>query len=227
MPPWRKDWVDKKLDIARRLANREIGGGYGEAILIISAAISAMAAEVWPGKGIDRKRFIEVIVRHADLNLGLTRISIPLFVSHDRACARSSDISVMVARLDAYDMALVLTGDDIDLTDADVIRQCPLLRPYEIREFSYPSLFYSDVRSGYTHEYGTTERADSQPMTRSVGNSVSYVNVIDMVARIPRRLIYFHVEWLAKIACSIASALDRLGSTVIAPIPSCWWIDER
>ena len=33
---------------------------YGEAIIILSAAISTLAAEVWPGEEIDKARFVEM-----------------------------------------------------------------------------------------------------------------------------------------------------------------------
>ena len=58
---WRTDWVTKKRDTALRLANGECGGSYGEAMLILCTILSALAAEVWPGTQIDKRRFVELL----------------------------------------------------------------------------------------------------------------------------------------------------------------------
>jgi hypothetical protein len=57
----RCDWVAKKTDVALRLCAGECGGSYAEGVIILSSAISAMAAEAWPGSGIDKMRFVEII----------------------------------------------------------------------------------------------------------------------------------------------------------------------
>ena len=61
MATWRTDWVTEKKRIALCLANGECGGSYGEAVLILCAVLSALAADIWPGKGIDQMRFVELL----------------------------------------------------------------------------------------------------------------------------------------------------------------------
>jgi hypothetical protein len=45
--------VDHRLEIALRLGHGELGAGYVEAFVLMSSALSAMAATAWPGLGID------------------------------------------------------------------------------------------------------------------------------------------------------------------------------
>ncbi len=58
METWRTEWIQKKNEIALDLAAGQCGGSYGEAVIILCAALSALAADVWPGRGIDRVRFV-------------------------------------------------------------------------------------------------------------------------------------------------------------------------
>jgi hypothetical protein len=73
--------------VARRLGDAEVrtcitvnlskgdcGGSDGDGVMILCAAISALAAEAWPGSGRDKKRFVEALVRYA-------RVSHPEFIS--------------------------------------------------------------------------------------------------------------------------------------------------
>lgn len=60
---WRSSWVAQKCDVASALNARAGGAGYSEAVLILCAVLSAMAADAWPGRGIDRRRFTELVAR--------------------------------------------------------------------------------------------------------------------------------------------------------------------
>src|SRR5712671_5903613 len=73
----RTDWVERKVRIAERLSQGECGGSYPEAVLILCAAISALAADAWPGTGIDRARFVELLV---SLTPQTKIVSIPLLI---------------------------------------------------------------------------------------------------------------------------------------------------
>ena len=52
-----------------RLVNELVAGGpevaYADLVLILTAVISGSAAARWPGNGIDRNRFTELLVRHS------------------------------------------------------------------------------------------------------------------------------------------------------------------
>src|SRR5215211_6782357 len=70
--------VRERVAVAKRLNEGECGGFYGDAILILSAILSGLAADLWPGKGKDRKRFVELWATHARPDLNPNLISVPL-----------------------------------------------------------------------------------------------------------------------------------------------------
>jgi hypothetical protein len=79
---WRQHWVAEKCRVADRLSRGEAGGSYAEAAIIVCAALSALAAELWDGRNIDRVRFVEMLVRLGAQASECSRISIPLLVQH-------------------------------------------------------------------------------------------------------------------------------------------------
>ena len=93
MDTYRKQWVTKKAQTALRLESGECGGSYSEAILILCSTLSTLAAEIWPGKGIDRKRFVELLTEYAPPHLHTTRISVPFLTKHLRASAKTNDLT--------------------------------------------------------------------------------------------------------------------------------------
>jgi hypothetical protein len=54
-----RDWVRVRISLAKRLNPGGCGGSYGDAMLVLSALLSGRAADLWPGKGKDRRRFVE------------------------------------------------------------------------------------------------------------------------------------------------------------------------
>jgi len=67
--------VDRKLAVAITLSEGGGGGSYYEATLLLSSTVSGIAADVWPGEGIDRKRFVQLWVRYVHPDLDAVRIS--------------------------------------------------------------------------------------------------------------------------------------------------------
>ena len=203
------DFVTRPLEIATALANGELGGSTLEAHLIIGATISGMAAFVWPGKGKDRRRFVEVWARYSDSSLHANRISLPLLADElwtyrlSEECNAVETLRPELLRLGAQ----VVTGDDIDVSEADVLRACPTLDARRIRCNSYGALYYRQVRSSVVHEYQFGARAVTWPMTtRKAG--VSYANYAipgagSMTTRSERH-IHYGLPWLSEIVRSIA-----------------------
>ena len=67
------DWVDQKAHLAEQLAQGECGGGYGDAIIVLSSVISGIAAALWPGERIDRQRFAQVWWTYCDRTLARSK----------------------------------------------------------------------------------------------------------------------------------------------------------
>src|SRR6266513_293678 len=101
MPFSRSEWVNSKAEIATRLDRRECGGSYGEAIIILCATISAMAAEVWPGQNIDRRRFVQFLIEFSNQPPFVATVSTPLLVGHLRDDEKTAEaVTLKKALLD-------------------------------------------------------------------------------------------------------------------------------
>ncbi len=221
---WRRHWVGEKCDVASRLSRGEAGGSYAESAIIVCATLSALSAELWDGRGIDRARFIEMLVQFGAHSSECKTVSIPLLVQELNNSSRNSDALKIQRAFSLPSSARVLTGPDVDKSERDVLSVCPQLDLKEVRSFSYASILYSEIRSSYAHEYRPGERADSWPMTMLANQRVSYINRMTVSMEM-RRLVHIHVEWFAQLAIELASAVDQLANTLPLPRPQAWWAD--
>ena len=193
----------EKIAFAKRLNEGECGGYYGDGILILSALLSGLAADLWPGKGKDRNRFVEIWALYADPKLNPNRISVPLLLAaldeDEKHELKQKVRNTNPKAFPPWNMDhLVVKGEDVDKTEADLIALDSRLADKKLRQFSYGSVFYDHVRSGYTHEYHTTESAMSFPMADDT-LSVSYVNM----GNLGPRLIYYDFAWVAEVVESV------------------------
>jgi len=216
----RAEWAERKADIATRLAGGECGGGYGEAVLILSAAISAMAAEAWPGDGIDRRRFIEFVVRFSTTPISPETISVPLLIGDLRDRNVTVTAEAIRKSFPIHPESQVLTWTDVDRTEKDIVAVCSIA-PKELREFSYANLIYRRVRSALAHEYRTGPKTVSHAMTDNDSARVSYFNWIGE----PDRHSHFHVPWLASLTMDLGRRADMEAKGFPIATPSKWWID--
>ncbi len=227
LPVWvdrHSHWINEKTAVVKRLIDRELGGGYDEAAILICAMLSAMSKTVWPGRSIDRARFVELLVHHGSEAEICRHVSVPILCEHLEANRRGQEAEALRHAFRVPKSALVITGAQVDRLESDVISVCPELSLKLIRSHSYANLLYEDLRSSYAHEYQPGPRVDIWEMTMRIGEKVSYVN------RAPRapymemtRAIFFQVDWLIALTRSIAENLDALPES-IQPPPSSWWI---
>lgn len=71
------DFVERKIGTAVMLDDGQCNGSYSDACVLLSSLISGIAAELWPGDGIDRARFIELWIRYADPTLRRITLAYP------------------------------------------------------------------------------------------------------------------------------------------------------
>ncbi len=219
---WRQHWVNEKCQVAIRLSQGEAGGSYAEAVIVVCAAISALAAEVWNGTGIDKVRFVELLVQLGSQSEICSTISTPLLVEHLRNTSREAEAKSLCNAFSLPASARVLTGPDVDKSEKKILDICPQLDYEELRRFSYASLLYDEIRSSYAHEYRPGQRADSWPMTALPNQIVSYINRLSDDHTM-RRLIHFHLEWLTSIPIELARIIDSMAPELPHPKPSMWW----
>ena len=222
METWRTEWIQKKNVIACNLEAGHCEGTYGEAVIILCAALSAVAAEVWPGKGNDRARFVQLLKDFAPSELNATRISIPLLVGYLRTSGQIVESESIRHVWFNQDPSQILTGDDIDKSEMEIGELCPTLNLRNLREHSYANLLYSEVRSAYAHEYRPGNRAVSWPMTQRKDAAISYFNWVGK----PDRHIHFHRDWISKVAITVAQAVDAAAPAGLRRSkPKHWWVD--
>lgn len=219
-----RNTVDRKLAVAITLSEGGCGGSYYEATLLLSSIVSGIAADVWPGEGIDRKRFVELWVRYANPALDAVRISVPLLVTALDEQGKQAEVAELhMARPVAYapgHSTQVVVGTEVDASEAEVLAICPGLAVREVREFAYPNAFYRHVRSTLVHEYHLGELASARPMApREAG--VSYVNITTP----PYRQIHFRIPWLAEVIRSIAARAESVVLSGPQEVPPAWWIE--
>lgn len=221
-------FIEARVAVAMALDEGQCGGSYVDACILISSVISGIAAMLWPGRNIDYKRFVELWVQYADPILEPNMISIPLLCGYLREKGNFDTANRLEAERPGMfgigGACRVVTGSDVDFSEADVQNICPQLSLYDIRTYSYPAIFYREVRSSLVHEYNIGPRAHALPMTSRETN-VSYVNQLDssVLSRLPRRRIHYHMPWLAQVVRSLAEkSTKHFGQTI--PNPANWWL---
>jgi hypothetical protein len=227
-------FVERPLSVADALCRGEAGGSYREAYLIISGVMSGLSAHLWPGDGRDRARFVEAWVRFGSPNAA--RTSLPLLVDRlyrDRAADAERLEGLRPEMLGpGYDCRIV-TGDDIDASEEEVLARCPSLERRRVRRFSYPVIFYEQVRSQMVHEYRLGDRATAYPMTRHEDAGVSYSNSLremrhgDGVYDLTTREVHFPVDWLISLTRQIARGIDTVAPDGGLAPPDVWWLHDN
>jgi hypothetical protein len=222
---WREDWVTGKVRMALSFGAGAVDvPGYGEATFLLCAVLSAIASEVWPGNAKDRARFVELLVRYTPPELRATTISVPLLEAWLRGGKRTVEAQDIRNTMIRYPDSRVLQGKEVDVTEDVILEAHPTLRVAEVRSFSYAALLYSELRSGYAHEYQPGNCAVSWSMSSNPHSMVCYANQIDPATRESGRLIHFPVPWMAELTTH-AEQLTR----GVAPAPSFqdWWFSGR
>ncbi len=203
-----------RLDLAKALVADCPGASYADVALIITAVLSACAAIRWPGKGIDRKRFIELLVLHSPADLRTSWVSIPGLIN-----------AGLLAEADtAYGRpgwsTRIFCDDEIDLSIEDTKTKYSAVPDKQLRKHCYASLIYDWLRCGYAHEYCPHENITHVPASERNAR-VSYIGRSLTTTR-AKRMVSFHLDYLMRIADHHVSNLPSTES----PQPSRWWIDQ-
>lgn len=220
---WLKEWSDSKINLALDLNAGECGGTYSEAVLILCSVLSGIAADTWPGRNQDRKRFVELLVKYTGVSLNCQKVSAPLLVG----AVRSSGDIPLAERIKSDLLPLsdtrVITGNDVDKTIDELKMAYPSIDVKTLKKNSYACVLYEEVRSGYVHEYRPGGRSDSLAMgTARQNSSISYINRLDKIDR----LIYFNVSWLANLIGEIVDALSKSDPLPKFNTYKLWWLDN-
>jgi hypothetical protein len=219
----RKEWAERKIAIANRLYRGECGGSYGEAVMILSAVLSALAADLWPGSKKDKARFVQLLVEFAPANFNVKRISVPLLVAYCRTTRELfKECEILRKTFLNYPEGVILDGDEVDKSETEILESSTNLDIKAVRLNSYACLLYSEIRSGYVHEYKPGQLSEPSPMTQKE-TSISYVNW----ACKTDKHIHFHIPWLSSLVLSVAEMIDLKAEGLSRPMSEEWWLFPR
>ncbi|MBN1826379.1 MAG: hypothetical protein JW958_08940 [Candidatus Eisenbacteria bacterium] len=226
---WRTSFIEGRIGIVRKLTDENVGGTYAEAILILTALISATAAKCWPKrKGrdpIDRKRFVETIHRFAGHKYLADLISTDLLVRslEDKKKKEAG----FLKHLTTFKPGDMPSGADISKPDSEITRFCPSLEKGTIRNYCYSSLLYDLLRSPYVHEYRHHEDVVTWILDHLWSNNMYYRDSGRLLDKTTRRYrLYFGLGWIAGVAHSITQNLDeQIPKDEEVERPDKWWID--
>jgi hypothetical protein len=201
-----------RLDLARALSSDVPGASYGDVVLIITAILSACASLRWPGRGIDKKRFIELLVQNSPMDLHTSWVSIPGLIDQGY-------ISEEETPYRGGNFTRVFRDDEVDLPLREVSIKYPNIPIKQLRQHCYASLIYEWLRCGYAHQYCPHENITPVPATRKQAR-VSYIG--RLIGETHKRMVSFHLDYLMSIADHHISILPSEPSSQ----PLTWWIDK-
>ena len=152
------------------------------------------------------------------MKLNGTRISIPLLITELHKCSKiTKGKQLRVSFLDYNDRA-ILSGDEVDKQEDDILTKCKTISVKEVRKNSYANILYVKIRSAYVHEGKPGPQAESLKIFRTQKEDISYP-VINC-----ERHIYFNINLISKLAISIAEHVDKAENTMPYQKPGRWWI---
>ncbi len=202
-------FLQERIVLVKALAESEdLPVRYADLALITCAVISACAARRWPGRGIDRKRFVELLVQHTEIGFHTSWVSVPAL------------LNASVIRQDQTPYGIpgnedrIYRDEEIDLSFEDARTKYRAIAPKQLRRYCYASLIYERLRCAYAHEY----RSGEDTITVSPSRHSSRVSYIGRIPEM-RRKACFHLKYLIELAQHHVSIVPAAPE---AP-PSEWW----
>lgn len=202
-------FLQERIDLAKALAKSEdLPVSYADLTLITCAVISACAARRWPGKGIDKVRFVELLVRHSKSGFHASWVSVPALLNEGHI--RQDETPYGIPGNDAR----IYRGEEIDLSFDDASAKYPSIEPKRLRRCCYASLIYERLRCAYSHEYRHGKDITTVPASCNSGR-------VDYIGRLPdrTRVICFRLEYLIELAQHHVSIMPGAPEDR----PSKWW----
>ena len=206
-----KLFLSGRLEIAKALESLP-GANYANVVLITTAVLSACASIRWPGKRIDRKRFIELLVSFSPVDLHTSWVSVPALINEGFIAEEDTPYA-------GGNSTRVFRDDEIDLSLEDARTRYPGVPGVELRNHCYATLIYEWLRCGYAHQYSPHTNIIQNPPS-GANARVSYVG--RLIAGKLERMVSFHLDYLFLIAGHHVSVLP----TTASPAPASWWIDQ-
>lgn len=209
-----KNYLISKVDLAIDLAYKNKHSSYEDAALITMSILSACSAWRWPGKRIDKTRFVELLVKHSPTQFRSNWISVPALINENL-------ILIKETKYHSEGITRIFQDNEIDTTLVNANSKWPVIGLVKLKKFTYANLIYERLRCGYAHQYFPHSEITQYPPSDSA-KIVSYIhrgyNNNKMVI-----MSSFEIDYLIKLAKHHADILPDQEETK----PSTWWLETN
>jgi len=208
-----QDFLRGRVELARALMKGTPAVAcYADVALVTCAVLSACASHRWPGRGIDKQRFIELLVRHSPPSFRTSWVCVPALLNDGLISQNQTPYGR------PGHSARIHPDDAIDLSLEEAKRKYPKVCAKELRRHCYAYLVYERLRCGYAHEYRPGRDVTEHPPS-SKDARLSYIGRLGKEGT--RRMLAVHLEYLLRLAEHHVSNLPETKCCR----PSLWWID--
>ena len=206
-----RDFLLDRIRLVRELLESDFTVDYADVALILCTVISTCAERKWRGDGIDKHRFIELLVYESAEDLHAAWICIPALIVEGHVTESDTPYG-------SHDSTRIFTDDEIDLTLTDAVNKYPNVSIRNLKHCSYACMIYKWLRCGYSHKYLPHMNITHFPPSRRSAR-LSYIGrgtKTDMT-----RMISFHLDYLISLTEYHASNVVDSPSAR----PNKWWIE--
>ena len=245
-----REWVVRRCNVAKELLGRR-NEGVADAAVILSALISALAADSFPKekKVGDAQRFVQLLVDPRILpDSPFMRISLVSLSNDAGSLSKSECVDVKdVLREYLKKLPVPENGNSSWIDAGSVDTLCassvdnilrPVIKPEQrriklIRRNSYAHLLYKDLRCSYLHEYRSGERVALAPRLATEGSG-SPMASYRTEGGMRHAWLFFNAgqiidQWIPQIAEKLASYIksqDKTDQSALMDIPSpdSYWL---
>jgi hypothetical protein len=209
------EFLQGRINLIKELLRSDIEVHYADLVLIVCTVLSACASRRWPNRviGIDRKKFIELLVIYSSPDFRTSWVSVPSLLNAGLITNNQTPYGKPGYGCNIY------CDDEIDLSIEDAMEKYHPTSPDLLQEHCYASLIYERLRCGYSHEYCAAKYITHVPPSRKDAR-ISYIG--RLMNNEIKRMISFHLDYLIKLAEYHVAILPNSCSEY----PSCWWIDK-
>ena len=206
-----KDFLQDRVRLVRELIESEIDVHYADIALILCSVISACSAIRWPGRGIDRRRFGELLACRSPTDAHAAWVSVPALINRGLVSEVDTPYKGNETR--------IFRDEDIDLEIADAQEQYPGVTVCDLKRCTYANLIYEWLRCGYAHGYWHDENVTHAPASQHDAR-VSYIG--RNVGNGTRRMVSFHPDYLIGLAEYHAANVPNSPESH----PATWWLED-
>lgn len=223
-------WFKRRLAVADAIVQEHGEAFAADAEILLCCAISGLAARAWPRKSskesIDKARFTQLLVDFAPAQADMKRISVPTLRARLLAEEDGASAEALEGAYYPEDDSQIMTGSNLDQDDSAIMGLLPSLSRKLIRECSYASIMYVDLRNGLVHEYTLAAHLVGFAVSQRT-TGPSYVKVTNFETKSTEQLLHFPYAWVRAVLASTAEALFSSWETADCeelPRPEHWWI---